>query len=86
MGGYAAGYYAYIWSEVLDANTVEWFRKNGGLSRANGDHFRKTLLSRGGSEEATKLFRDFAGQDPRIEPLLEKRGLVAPAVGKAPSN
>jgi peptidyl-dipeptidase Dcp len=86
MGGYAAGYYAYIWSEVLDANTVEWFRKNGGLSRANGDHFRKTLLSRGGSEEATKLFRDFAGQDPRIEPLLQKRGLVAPAAGKAPSN
>jgi peptidyl-dipeptidase Dcp len=82
MGGYAAGYYAYIWSEVLDANTVEWFRKNGGLSRANGDHFRKTLLSRGGSEEATKLFRDFAGQDPRIEPLLEKRGLAAPAVGR----
>jgi peptidyl-dipeptidase Dcp len=78
MGGYSAGYYAYIWSEVLDANTVEWFKKNGGLTRANGDHFRKTLLSRGGSEDAMKLFRDFAGSDPRIEPLLEKRGLAAP--------
>ncbi len=82
MGGYAAGYYAYIWSEVLDANSVEWFKKNGGLTRANGDHLRKTLLSRGGSEEATKLFRDFAGYEPRIEPLLEKRGLAVPAAGK----
>jgi peptidyl-dipeptidase Dcp len=77
MGGYSAGYYAYIWSEVLDANTVQWFKKNGGLSRANGDHFRKTLLSRGGAEDAMKIFREFAGHDPRIEPLLEKRGLVA---------
>jgi peptidyl-dipeptidase Dcp len=79
MGGYAAGYYAYIWSEVLDANSVEWFKKNGGLTRENGDHFRKTLLSRGGSEEAMTLFRSFAGHEPRIEPLLEKRGLTAPA-------
>ncbi|WP_411831881.1 M3 family metallopeptidase [Pseudoxanthomonas mexicana] len=76
MGGYSAGYYAYIWSEVLDANSVEWFKNNGGLTRANGDHFRKTLLSRGGSEDAMKIFRDFAGHDPKIEPLLEKRGLT----------
>ena len=75
MGGYAAGYYAYIWSEVLDANTVEWFKQNGGLSRANGDRFRETLLSRGGSKDALQLFRDFAGHDPKIEPLLERRGL-----------
>jgi peptidyl-dipeptidase Dcp len=79
MGGYAAGYYAYIWSEVLDANSVEWFKSHGGLTRANGDHFRKTLLSRGGSDEATKLFQEFAGHEPRIEPLLQKRGLAAPA-------
>jgi peptidyl-dipeptidase Dcp len=79
MGGYAAGYYAYIWAEVLDANSVEWFKKNGGLTRANGDHFRNTLLSRGGSEDAMTLFREFAGGDPRIEPLLEKRGLASPA-------
>ncbi len=77
MGGYAAGYYAYIWSEVLDANTQQWFRQNGGLTRANGDRFRATLLSRGGSKDAMQLFRDFAGHDPKIEPLLEKRGLTA---------
>lgn len=76
MGGYSAGYYAYIWSEVLDANTQKWFNDNGGLTRANGDHFRKTLLSRGGSADAMQIFRDFAGHDPQIEPLLEKRGLT----------
>jgi peptidyl-dipeptidase Dcp len=77
MGGYSAGYYAYIWSEVLDANSVLWFEKNGGLKRENGDHFRKTLLSRGHTKEALQLFRDFAGQEPKIEPLLERRGLMA---------
>ena len=77
MGGYSAGYYAYIWSEVLDANSVEWFQNNGGLTRANGDHFRKTLLSQGGSKDALQLFQDFAGHAPKIEPLLKKRGLVA---------
>lgn len=76
MGGYAAGYYAYIWAEVLDANTVEWFKKNGGPTRENGEHFRKTVLSRGGSAEATELFRQFAGREPAIGPLLEKRGLT----------
>jgi peptidyl-dipeptidase Dcp len=75
MGGYSAGYYAYIWSEVLDANTQKWFEQHGGLSRANGDRFRKTLLSQGGSQDAMKLFQDFAGHAPQIEPLLEKRGL-----------
>lgn len=84
MGGYSAGYYAYIWSEVLDANSVEWFKNNGGLKRENGDHFRKTLLSQGGSQDAMKLFRDFAGHDPKIEPLLEKRGLTAPENAAAP--
>lgn len=79
MGGYSAGYYAYIWSEVLDANSVQWFEQNGGLTRANGDHFRSTLLSQGGSQDAMKLFRDFAGHDPQIEPLLVKRGLAPEA-------
>jgi peptidyl-dipeptidase Dcp len=74
-GGYAAGYYGYIWSEVLDAETVQWFKNNGGLTRANGDHFRKTLLSRGGCDDAMVLFRDFRGQDASIEPLLARRGL-----------
>jgi peptidyl-dipeptidase Dcp len=75
MGGYAAGYYAYIWSEVLDADTVEWIKAHGGLTRENGDHFRDTLLSRGGSVDAMQLFRDFAGRAPDIKPLLERRGL-----------
>ncbi|MET0281596.1 MAG: M3 family metallopeptidase [Steroidobacteraceae bacterium] len=79
MGGYNAGYYAYIWSEVLDANTQAWFRNHGGLSRANGDRFRSTLLSRGGSVDASQLFRDFAGHEPLVQPLLEKRGLVPEA-------
>jgi peptidyl-dipeptidase Dcp len=80
-GGYSAGYYAYLWSEVLDADSVEWFREHGGLKRENGDHFRKTLLSRGGSEDAMKLFQDFRGRAPDIKPLLERRGLdqAAPA-------
>ena len=75
MGGYAAGYYAYIWSEVLDANTVEWIKGHGGLTRENGDRFRQTLLSQGGSKDALQLFRDFAGHEPQIQPLLERRGL-----------
>lgn len=79
MGGYAAGYYAYIWSEVLDANTVEWIKQHGGLTRENGDRFRATLLSRGGSKDALQLFRDFSGHEPKIQPLLERRGLTAPA-------
>jgi peptidyl-dipeptidase Dcp len=76
MGGYQAGYYAYIWAEVLDANSEEWFKAHGGLTRANGDHFRRTLLSRGGSRDALELFKDFAGHEPQIGPLLDKRGLT----------
>ncbi len=84
MGGYSAGYYAYIWSEVLDANSVAWFKQNGGLTRKNGDHFRSTLLSQGGSKDALQLFRDFAGHEPKIEPLLERRGLDAPDADDTP--
>ncbi len=74
-GGYSAGYYSYIWSEELDADSVEWMKEHGGLKRENGDHFRDTLLSRGGSKDAMKLFHDFTGRDPWIEPLLKRRGL-----------
>ena len=74
-GGYSAGYYAYLWSEVLDAGSVEWFKNNGGLSRKNGDHFRDTLLSRGGSNDAIGLYRDFSGGEPDVGPLLKRRGL-----------
>jgi peptidyl-dipeptidase Dcp len=76
-GGYSAGYYAYLWSEKLDADSVLWFKENGGLLRKNGDWFRKTLLSRGGTDDALQLFRDFRGRDAIIAPLLDRRGLNA---------
>jgi len=75
-GGYSAGYYSYIWSEVLDADTVEWFLENEGLVRRNGDAFRSALLSRGGSVDPMDAFAAFRGRPPRIEPLLERRGLL----------
>jgi len=75
IGGYSAGYYAYIWAEVLDADTVEWFKKNGGMNRENGDRLRRMVLSRGGAEDAMTLYRDFSGAEPDIQPLLERRGL-----------
>jgi peptidyl-dipeptidase Dcp len=75
-GGYSAGYYSYIWSEVLDADTVEWFRENGGLRRENGDTFRARLLSRGGSVDPLQAFRDLRGRDADIRPLLTRRGLL----------
>lgn len=74
-GGYDAGYYSYIWSEVLDADTVEWFKENGGLTRANGDRFREKLLGVGGKMDALDAYRDFRGRDAVIEPLVKRRGL-----------
>ena len=74
-GGYSAGYYSYIWSEVLDADTVEWFRENGGLTRANGERFRQRLLGVGGSKDPLEAYRDFRGRDAEIGPLLKRRGL-----------
>jgi peptidyl-dipeptidase Dcp len=86
-GGYSAGYYSYIWSEVLDADSVEWMKAHGGLRRENGDHFRATLLSRGGSDDALTLFRNFTGRDPYLEPLLQRRGLdQAAAAAAAPAT
>jgi peptidyl-dipeptidase Dcp len=75
-GGYDAGYYSYIWSEVLDADTVDWFTENGGLTRANGDRFRELLLGVGGSKDPLEAYRDFRGRDAVIEPLLKRRGLL----------
>ncbi|GAB3598853.1 M3 family metallopeptidase [Microbacterium tumbae] len=74
-GGYSAGYYSYIWSEVLDADTVEWFRENGGLTRGNGERFRALLLGVGGSKDPLEAYRDFRGRDAEIAPLLKRRGL-----------
>ena len=84
--GYAAGYYAYIWSEVLDADSVKWFEENGGLKRENGDHFRKTLLSQGGAKDAMALYRDFRGRDPEVDPLLVRRGLKSSDDSAAPPS
>ncbi|MFP5334020.1 MAG: M3 family metallopeptidase [Actinomycetes bacterium] len=78
-GGYGAGYYSYIWSEVLDADTVEWFRQNGGLRRENGDVFRQRLLSRGGAVDPMEAFTAVRGRGPDLAPLLKRRGLTAPA-------
>jgi len=75
-GGYSSGYYGYIWSEVLDADTVDWFKENGGLLRENGEHFKNTLLGRGGSIDSMQMFRNFRGRDSKIEPLLKRRGLL----------
>ena len=74
-GGYDAGYYSYIWSEVLDADTVEWFRENGGLTRENGERFRRLLLGVGGSKDPLEAYREFRGRDAEIGPLLRRRGL-----------
>jgi peptidyl-dipeptidase Dcp len=74
-GGYAAGYYAYFWSEVLDHDAYAWFVEHGGLSRANGQRFRDMILARGGTENAAAMYRAFRGRDPSVEPLLEARGL-----------
>jgi peptidyl-dipeptidase Dcp len=75
-GGYSAGYYGYLWAEKLDADTVEWFHEHGGLSRQNGDRFRKMLLSKGGTMDAMDMYRAFRGRDAQIQPLLERRGLT----------
>lgn len=74
-GDYAAAYYAYLWSEVIGDDAYAWFRENGGLSRANGDHFRKMILSRGKSEDEGAMYRKFRGRDAIVDPLLERRGL-----------
>ena len=74
-GGYAAGYYAYLWTEMLDDDAYSWFEENGGLTRSNGQRFRDMILSKGNTVEYGKMFRDFRGHDPRIEPMEINRGL-----------
>jgi peptidyl-dipeptidase Dcp len=74
--GYSAGYYAYIWSEVLARDTEHWFKTHGGLKRENGDLLRSKVLSKGFSADALTIFRDFYGKSPEIGPLLEARGLT----------
>lgn len=74
--GYAAGYYAYLWTEMLDDDAFAWFQAHGGLTRENGQRFRDMILSRGNTEDLAKMFHDFVGHDPNIRPMLEDRGLV----------
>ena len=73
--GYAAGYYAYIWAEMLDDDAFQWFLDNGGLTRKNGDRYRNMILSKGATEDYNEMYREFAGHDPQIDPLLKNRGL-----------
>lgn len=74
--GYSAGYYSYLWTEMLDRDSRKWFRENGGLTRANGDHYRQTVLSRGGTMDYFEMFENFAGRQPDVQPMLEARGLA----------
>ena len=77
MTSYDAAYYSYVWSEVMDADTVEWFKEHGGMLRANGNHFRTTLLSRGFSQDPLQQFINFRGREPDVRPLLLRRGLTS---------
>ena len=73
--GYSAGYYAYLWSEMLDDDAYQWFEDNGGLTRANGDRFRRMILSRGNTVDLARLYEDWRGKAPSVEPMLKFRGL-----------
>jgi peptidyl-dipeptidase Dcp len=80
--GYSAGYYAYLWSEMLDDDAFAWFTDHGGLTRANGDRFRQMVLSRGNTEDLETLYEKWRGGAPTIEPMLRQRGLAATAASK----
>ena len=79
-GGYAAGYYAYLWAEMLDSDAYHWFEQNGGLTRENGDRLRAMVLSRGNTADPAELYRAWAGRDPEIGPMLQQRGIPDSAV------
>lgn len=76
-GGYAAGYYAYLWTQMLADDGYQWFVEQGGLARENGQRFREAILSRGNSTDLAELYRQWRGHDPQIEPMLENRGMSA---------
>jgi peptidyl-dipeptidase Dcp len=77
--GYSSGYYSYLWTEMLDRDSRKWFRDNGGLTRANGDHYRATVLSKGGTMDYFQMFENFAGRAPDVTPMLAARGLTGEA-------
>jgi peptidyl-dipeptidase Dcp len=74
-GGYSAGYYAYLWTEMLNHDAYQWFVANGGMTRANGDRFRAMVLSQGNSQDYATMYRAFAGRDPSVDPMMRARGL-----------
>jgi peptidyl-dipeptidase Dcp len=74
-GGYSAGYYSYLWAEMLDDDAYEWFEEHGGLTRENGERFRQMVLSRGNTEELAKMYAAWRGRDPSVEPMMKYRGL-----------
>jgi len=74
-GGYSAGYYSYIWSEVLDADAFQMFKEKGLFDPATAASFRKNILEKGGTEDALEMYKRFRGREPSVEPLLERRGL-----------
>jgi peptidyl-dipeptidase Dcp len=78
-GGYSAGYYAYLWTEMLDDDAYQWFEDNGGLTRANGDRFRQMILSRGNTEDLAKLYATWRGKAPSVDSMIKDRGLEEPA-------
>jgi len=75
-GGYSAGYYAYLWAEMLDHDAFQWFEDHGGLTRANGNRFRKMVLSRGNTEDLAEMYKEWRGAEPSIDPMLKYRGLT----------
>jgi len=81
--GYSAGYYAYLWTQMLADDAFVWFKDHGGISRENGDRFRAMVLSRGNTIELAKMYHDWRGKDPSVEPMLMHRGLKAEKAAKA---
>src|SRR5690606_4618598 len=74
-GGYGAGYYSYLWTEMLHHDAYNWFEENGGLTRQNGQRFRDMVLSRGNTMDLKNMYKTWRGEDPKIEPMLKARGL-----------
>ena len=82
--GYSAGYYSYLWTQMLDHDSRNWFLDNGGLTRANGEHYRQTVLSQGGTRDYGEMYRDFAGRDPNVQYMLIALGLAEGPVEGGP--
>lgn len=74
-GGYGAGYYSYLWTEMLSHDAYDWFKNNGLLTRENGQKFREQILSKGNTMDYAEMYKVFAGRDPQAEPMLKARGL-----------